>query len=266
MGGMSISADYGADISASHAPGVEKRASATIGQGEDGDEDTRGKSEKGGAAAKGKEGDKGKKSDTDFEGRKKTAIESAAQYSEALKREEENFKLAESALRATVLQSPALRELAKYLFIDRTPEGLRIQIIDQGKFSLFPSGSSSPYQKGRDLLRMVGSVISRLSNDISVTGHTDSRPFPKGSWRNNWGLSVDRANVSRSELQKGGVSSRRIARVVGLADRDPFVPSNTRDPRNRRISIVLLRSVSSEQDISVTPVSKTHQKMEGTTP
>lgn len=43
-----------------------------------------------------------------------------------------------------IMQAPGMKELAQHLVVDRTPEGLRIQIIDKDKFSMFPSGSSSP--------------------------------------------------------------------------------------------------------------------------
>ena len=47
-----------------------------------------------------------------------------------------------------------------------------------------------------------------------------------------------RADASSSPT---GCRAERIARVVGLADRDPLVPDNPASPRNRRISIVLVR-------------------------
>ena len=139
------------------------------------------------------------------------------------------------------MNSPELKDFANQLVIDRTPEGLRIQIIDRDKFSMFPSGGAVPYEKARDILVLVGKVVSRLPNEISVAGHTDSSPWSAGSPRDNWSLSTERANVSREILVKAGVGEQRIARVSGLSDRDPFVAGNPNDPRNRRISIVLLR-------------------------
>ena len=61
-----------------------------------------------------------------------------------------------------------------------------------------------------------------------------------GSPRDNWTLSTERANTSREELVTAGVDENRIQRVVGLADRDPFVPADPKDPRNRRISITVM--------------------------
>jgi chemotaxis protein MotB len=57
----------------------------------------------------------------------------------------------------------------------------------------------------------------------------------------NWELSADRANASRREFIAGGLPAGRIERVVGVAGRDPLVPGDPTSPRNRRISIVLLR-------------------------
>ena len=57
----------------------------------------------------------------------------------------------------------------------------------------------------------------------------------------NWELSTDRANSSRRGLLDAGLSGVRISRVVGKADQEPLFSENPADPRNRRISIVLLR-------------------------
>ncbi len=247
MGGMSITSPHGAEISSSSPPGVESDATATVGKGKDGEEDVAGKS-----------------TDEMTEEDKQAAYhemltKDAVAMADAMKKEEEKFKEAESNLMQAIMQAPGMKELAQHLVVDRTPEGLRIQIIDKDKFSMFPSGSSSPYEKARDLLRLVGSVVSRLPNKISVTGHTDSAPFATGSRRDNWDLSTDRANVSRAELQAGGVTNDRIARVVGLADKDPFVMSDPKDARNRRISIVLLRQNPSTDNVQTKPSATTAQ-------
>ena len=262
MGGVSISADYGADISDSHASGMQNRASATVGQGQEGDEDVSGKSEKG-ADAEEPTGETGDGSGDGGTGLNNEERAHAKRYGDALAAEEASFKEAEGVLRGAIQQSSALKELGKYLFIDRTPEGLRIQIVDQDQFSLFPSGSSNPYQKGQELLHLVGTVIARLPNDISITGHTDSQPFALGSRRDNWGLSLDRANVSRRELLAGGVPPDRIVRIVGRADRDPFILSNPEDSRNRRISIVLLREATLATTAKDQKPNNNKEEMEG---
>ena len=57
----------------------------------------------------------------------------------------------------------------------------------------------------------------------------------------NWELSTDRANSSRRALMEAGLPPGRIASVIGLADTEHLVEDEPLSPRNRRISIVLLR-------------------------
>jgi chemotaxis protein MotB len=156
-------------------------------------------------------------------------------------REEKQFAAAEFALRQAIQDVPELKNLSDNLIIDRTPEGLRIQIVDQEKRSMFPLGSAQMADSAQKLMALVALVVQKLPNKVSITGHTDAAPYAFGRNYTNWELSADRANASRRELVSDGVSADRIEKVVGLADRDPLVPDDPRAPRNRRISIVLLR-------------------------
>jgi chemotaxis protein MotB len=74
---------------------------------------------------------------------------------------------------------------------------------------------------------------------VIVRGHTDSLPYAAGRTTNNWTLSAARAETTRGALEAAGVPLARIARIEGVADRQPFVAGNRYDPRNRRISITL---------------------------
>jgi len=156
-------------------------------------------------------------------------------------REEKQFAAAEFALRQAIQDVPELKNLSDNLIIDRTPEGLRIQIVDQEKRSMFPLGSAQMADSAQKLMALVALVVQKLPNKVSITGHTDAAPYAFGRYYTNWELSAYRANASRRELVSDGVSADRIEKVVGLADRDPLVPDDPRAPRNRRISIVLLR-------------------------
>jgi chemotaxis protein MotB len=156
-------------------------------------------------------------------------------------REEKQFAAAEFALRQAIQDVPELKNLSDNLIIDRTPEGLRIQIVDQEKRSMFPLGSAQMADSAQKLMALVALVVQKLPNKVSITGHTDAAPYAFGRNYTNWELSADRANASRRELVSDGVSADRIEKVVGLADRDPLAPQDPRAPRNRRISIVLLR-------------------------
>ncbi len=157
------------------------------------------------------------------------------------KREEANFRKAEQAIKEAIEKSPELKELAKNLMIDMTPEGLRIQIVDQEGDPMFPKGSAQMYDKTKKLLEKVSAIIVKMPNEISVRGHTDSNPYSDGAAYTNWELSTDRANSSRRVLISAGFPEDRINNILGKADKDHMFPANPKDPRNRRISIILLR-------------------------
>jgi chemotaxis protein MotB len=157
-------------------------------------------------------------------------------------REERRFAAAEFALRQAVDQLPELKGLAQNLIVDRTPEGLRIQLVDQDKSPMFAIGSAEPFDTAKKLIAVVTQVAQRLPNKVSISGHTDATAYAFGRKYGNWELSADRANASRREFIGDGLPAERIARVVGLADEDPLVPDDPTSPRNRRISIVLLRA------------------------
>jgi len=82
-------------------------------------------------------------------------------------------------------------------------------------------------------------TIAEVPNQVMVRGHTDAAPWSAKAGTNNWRLSVDRAEVTRHYMEFRGIASERFARIEGVADREPYVPSDRFDPRNRRISITL---------------------------
>jgi chemotaxis protein MotB len=155
--------------------------------------------------------------------------------------EEERFAQAEADLRQALESVPDLSDFAKNLVIDQTPEGLRIQIIDQEGRSMFASGSAEMFPHTQRLLALVADAVKTLDNPVAIKGHTDSTPYASGKDYSNWELSTDRANSSRRALLAAGLPAARIASVVGRADQEHFVPEEPNSPRNRRISIVLLR-------------------------
>lgn len=93
----------------------------------------------------------------------------------------------------------------------------------------------------RNLLRTIAPLLNELPNYLSISGHTDSRPFI-GGYRgySNWELSSDRANASRRELVAGGLEPQKLLRVSGLADRVVLPDTDPRDAINRRIELLVL--------------------------
>jgi chemotaxis protein MotB len=152
------------------------------------------------------------------------------------------FESAAEQIREAVRGDPALADLAKQLAIDMTPDGLRIQIVDEIRQPMFPSGSATPNDRARMLMQKIVPVLLRLTQPISIAGHTDAAPY-SGPGRSNWELSAERANATRRLLVDGGLPETRVKSVTGNADRDPLLPADPLAAANRRISIVVLREV-----------------------
>jgi Flagellar motor protein len=156
------------------------------------------------------------------------------------KREAAAFASAAQSLRQALQDMPELAELSKNILIDQTPEGLRIQLVDQEGRSMFAQGSSQPNDRAKLLLRAVAKVVNQLPNRVSVYGHTSANA---GGVRSeaDWPLSAARADASRRILQSAGVDPDRIYQVSGKAASEPLYPDDPTLPGNRRIAIVLLR-------------------------
>ena len=155
--------------------------------------------------------------------------------------EQEEFERVETALRAAIEASPELRQFSENLLIDMTPEGMRIQIVDAERRSMFPLGSSTMYAHTEQLLEQVVQAIGALPNEVAVIGHTDATPYRSGRGYTNWELSTDRANASRRTLVASGLAPERIVRVTGRSDHEPLIEADPFSPQNRRIGILLLR-------------------------
>jgi len=155
-------------------------------------------------------------------------------------REQKQFKEVEEKLRKSIEAFPDLKALMDNLIIDQTQEGLRIQLVDRDERPMFALGSAEPFDYTQKLLTLVTQAIADLPNKVSIKGHTDALPYASGKNYDNWDLSSERALASRRVMREAGLLDDRVEGVVGRADRDPLFPENPKDPRNRRISIVLL--------------------------
>ncbi len=144
-------------------------------------------------------------------------------------------------------QNQTLKEFKDQLLLDITPEGLRIQIIDQSKRPMFDSGKSELKFYSEDLLVELGKTISQVPNKISLTGHTDARPFSGREGYSNWELSADRANAARRAVIVGGVDEKQISRVVGLASSVLFDQEDELAAVNRRIAIIVLNRKAEDE-------------------
>ena len=147
----------------------------------------------------------------------------------------------------TVDQSQILKDYKNQLKLEITPEGLKIQIVDEQNRPMFDAGSSRMLPHTRLLLQQLAQELNQLPNRISVSGHTDASPFAGGQGGySNWELSADRANTARRELIAGGLAENKVLRVAGLASANPLIKSTVFSPENRRIAIVVPNNETEE--------------------
>jgi chemotaxis protein MotB len=161
-------------------------------------------------------------------------------------------------LKKAIDSSQALAPFKDQLLLDITPEGLRIQIVDQQNRPMFDIGSAhlKPYTQG--ILTELAKYLNTVPNRLSLTGHTDATPYAGGSGRTNWDLSADRANAARRALEAAGLSTDKTARVVGLSSSVLFDRVDGRDPINRRISIIVMTHQAQRDALKTdTPASLT---------
>ena len=134
-----------------------------------------------------------------------------------------------------------LRRFARNIRFTETTEGLRIDMVDEADFTMFITGTDQLTPNAAKLLQQVAAAVKEASNGLVIRGHTDAMPYSKGAGMNNWQLSTARAEVTRLYLMRASVDPSRINRIEGVADREPYIPDNKFDPRNRRMSITLVR-------------------------
>lgn len=143
-------------------------------------------------------------------------------------------------LEKAIEEKSALSDFKDQLLLDITPEGLRIQIVDKQNRAMFDVGSAKLKLYTVDILFEIAKVINAVPNRVSITGHTDARPFISTDDYDNWELSSDRAHSARRALIDGGMEELKIGRVVGLGSSVLFDKKDPYADINRRISIIVM--------------------------
>ncbi len=144
-------------------------------------------------------------------------------------------------LAAKLAANARLSRLAKQVRMVDTAEGIRIDLVDDADFSMFQLGTTVLTGEADALLHAISETVMPETSGISIRGHTDALPWRGGIGANNWSLSAGRAEATRQAMMRNGVAEERFARIEGVAAREPLVQANPSDPRNRRISILLMR-------------------------
>jgi len=111
---------------------------------------------------------------------------------------------------------------------------------------LFKTGSANLGVRGKEALSTVANVLNQDSSiKIMVVGHTDSIPI-RGTFRDNWSLSTERANtIVRILSESYEVNPARLT-ASGRSKYSPVADNATIDGRalNRRTEIVLTPDLS----------------------
>lgn len=126
------------------------------------------------------------------------------------------------------------QDWARHMELTAIEEGLRIEIQDTSTQALFKPGSVTVTPLFRKILKRISNELIHLPNHLVIEGHTDT------SGSNNWEVSVARANAARKELEAQGLRPSQIVEVRGYADRRLRLWHDPRNPRNRRVSILVL--------------------------
>ncbi len=144
-------------------------------------------------------------------------------------------------LAAKLEQNERLRRLARQVRMIETAEGVRIDLVDDANFAMFRLGTTLLTPEAVDLLKAIASTVGPEAGGLTIRGHTDGLPYRPGMGANNWSLSAGRAEATRQALIRDGIADTRFRRIEGVADRELLIEGKPEDPRNRRISILLLR-------------------------
>ncbi|MDB5622599.1 MAG: OmpA family protein, partial [Devosia sp.] len=150
------------------------------------------------------------------------------------------FHSAAASIRQAWQALPDVAQIADNLLVEETEQGLDIQIIDQEGAPMFPEGSKYPTEPARQAIAALGPILQKLSNQITISGHTAAGGTYANPRYGSWELSSDRANVVRGLLGEFGLSDDRISAVSGRSSADPFFPNDPYQAANERIKIVVL--------------------------
>ncbi len=137
-------------------------------------------------------------------------------------------------------QSVELEGFDDVVTVTARPEGVQIEFRDTNEDVLF-SLSSSKLQSGLvRILSALGPTLQASGYRVRIEGHTDARPFPKGSDRTNWDLSYERADEARKVLTNSGFSESAIVGVYALGSSALLDPKNPEAAVNRRLTLLAI--------------------------
>jgi chemotaxis protein MotB len=153
----------------------------------------------------------------------------------------DQFKQASEQISQSLREDPDLKDYQQSVVVQDTPEGMKIDLIDDAKKPMFVPGGAQLTDMGKKVLDSMANIVSKTPNNITIVGNTDSAGATSNPNYTNWELSVDRANAARKFLSTTQLEGDRVAKIIGLADKELLVPQEPTNPRNRRVTIIVMR-------------------------
>ena len=130
-------------------------------------------------------------------------------------------------------------KLKNNIKITLTSDGLRITLNEsEDGAAFFEPGSDKLLKKSAILLMIIAHELGQITNKLVIEGHTDASS--SDGFLTNWELSAARANSARRLMDVSGLDEEQVFEVRGFASRLPMILDDPGDPRNRRVSIVVL--------------------------
>jgi chemotaxis protein MotB len=158
---------------------------------------------------------------------------------EKIAAELEKLKAEASSIKKAIADTPDFSKFKDKIQVMVTPEGLRIDLVEDSEGLFFDIGRATIKPATVQLLKVIASRLSQLENKVAVEGYTDARPYVSSGY-SNWDLSTDRANSARKVMEENGLRKNQINEVRGFADRNLRMPEKPLDFSNRRVSILMM--------------------------
>ncbi|MBC8014322.1 MAG: OmpA family protein, partial [Sporomusaceae bacterium] len=110
--------------------------------------------------------------------------------------------------------------------------------------ALFTSGSAELRPDSQRFGAEIATMLSSLSQQIVISGHTDNEPINTREFPSNWELSSKRSiNFMKFLLSQGKLRPERFS-AVGYGEYRPMVPNDTIEghSKNRRVEVLIIRN------------------------
>jgi chemotaxis protein MotB len=169
--------------------------------------------------------------------KKGSALGGAGETAPVVKKED-MAKLKQDLLKL-MEQLADFNKLKKQIEMTVTPEGLKIELMEDPKGTFFENGKAQPTPAMQMLLKVLSVEIGKLPNPVSIEGHTDAKPFSDSRTYGNWELSTDRANAARRLMQNSGLRPDQVVQARGYADQNLRKPLQPEDASNRRVTLII---------------------------